>query len=216
VSNLPTVWTNVLAGIVLSGGTVELRSYVALAAGVSFLYTAGMFLNDAFDLSIDARTRPERPLPSGDVDVREVVAVGSGLLATGTLVLAWAGRRDWPWAIALATAIVYYDYRHKRDSLGPVVMGLCRALVYCVAGAATGGVVAAVLIGAAAMWAYVTGLTLVSKRMGPRARIIVPRLLAGISILDGLLIAPFSPALAPAGLVGFALTLAGQRWVPGD
>ena len=31
------------------------------------LYAAGMVLNDAFDAELDARERPERPIPSGRI-----------------------------------------------------------------------------------------------------------------------------------------------------
>jgi 4-hydroxybenzoate polyprenyltransferase len=36
-------------------------------------------------------------------------------------------------AIALAAAIVFYDLHHKDNSLSPLVMGLCRMLVYVAA-----------------------------------------------------------------------------------
>ena len=51
VSNLPTVWTNVAVGWFLSGGgwTAELGW---LLAGMSFVYIAGMTLNDAFDYAL--------------------------------------------------------------------------------------------------------------------------------------------------------------------
>ena len=66
VSNLPTIWSNVLAGTVVSGAGPERRSLIVVASGVSLLYTAGMLLNDAFDMKWDAEHRPDRPLPAGD------------------------------------------------------------------------------------------------------------------------------------------------------
>ena len=64
VSNLPTVWTNVVAGAVLSGAAPRAATLVALAAALSAFYVGGMYLNDGFDRDIDARERPERPIPS--------------------------------------------------------------------------------------------------------------------------------------------------------
>lgn len=58
ISNLPTVWTNVLAASVLSGGTTPIRLFLVMLAA-SLLYTGGMFLNDAFDQNIDRAERPE-------------------------------------------------------------------------------------------------------------------------------------------------------------
>ena len=72
VSNLPTVWSNVLAALALSGGLSQAAGIPALhvallAAAFSLFYVGGMYLNDAFDRHIDARERPQRPIPSGQV-----------------------------------------------------------------------------------------------------------------------------------------------------
>src|SRR5919206_5170200 len=67
VSNLPTVWTDVLAGTALAGGDpLSGRTALALAA-MTLFYIGGMFLNDAFDRAIDARERPSRPIPAGEI-----------------------------------------------------------------------------------------------------------------------------------------------------
>ena len=52
ISNLPTVWSNCLAGWILGGGGTALR-LALLCLGASCLYIAGMFLNDAFDAEFD-------------------------------------------------------------------------------------------------------------------------------------------------------------------
>src|SRR6185436_14806944 len=49
VSNLPTVWTNSLAGIVLARGADDPEVIAGAALSLSFFYVGGMFLNDAFD-----------------------------------------------------------------------------------------------------------------------------------------------------------------------
>ena len=65
VSNLPTVWSNVLAGTMAAGAaTIDAGSAVRVLLAASLFYTGGMFLNDAFDADLDARVRPERPLPA--------------------------------------------------------------------------------------------------------------------------------------------------------
>src|SRR5262245_63623198 len=74
VSNLPTVWSNCLAGWILGGGgelfklpLPDLIRLAVLTAGATFLYVAGMYLNDAFDEQFDSQHRPERPIPSGAI-----------------------------------------------------------------------------------------------------------------------------------------------------
>src|SRR5262245_63491269 len=55
-----------------------------LAAG-SLFYSGGMALNDAFDAEIDARERPERPIPSGRVSRGTVLALGFGMLVVAQI-----------------------------------------------------------------------------------------------------------------------------------
>ena len=91
VSNLPTVWTNTLAGIVLAGGNAGDRRTVPLIVALSLFYVAGMYLNDAYDAEIDARERPERPIPSGQVSAETVFAAGFGMMVLGLALLGWVG-----------------------------------------------------------------------------------------------------------------------------
>lgn len=63
VSNLPTVWTNVLAGACLAGLHTDLPQLLWVMLAITLFYTGGMYLNDAFDADIDARERPAVPFP---------------------------------------------------------------------------------------------------------------------------------------------------------
>jgi 4-hydroxybenzoate polyprenyltransferase len=216
-SNLPTVWTNVLAGTIASGAAFVKADAARIAVAVSLLYTAGMFLNDAFDREFDATARPGRPIPAGDVTAREAFLSGWVLLASGLLLVALAGHTaSLMWAAVLAVAIVFYNYRHKQNPFGPLVMGICRGLVYCVAAAAASSVTRAVGVGALALTVYVVGLTVVAKYAGPRAGWMIPLLIAGISIVDAVVIAAAGGgALVWFALAGFPATLLLQRVVPG-
>lgn len=223
VSNLPTVWSNVLAGFV-AGASAEPLSFAvsaptiaALVLSTSCFYTGGMFLNDAFDSGFDRKARPERPIPRGDVGAGEAFAIGGALLVVG-LALLWPHQTALIFGLALAACIVLYDATHKRSRVAPIVMGACRGIVYLTA-AATGMVSTAAWIGAAVMLAYVAGLTVVARRAGADARWLIPALIAGISIVDAvfiLVVQPSSIGLAVVAALGCPLTLSLQRWVPGD
>ena len=163
VSNLPTVWSNVIAATALAGGA-PLRVQAAVAAAMSLLYVGGMYLNDAFDSEHDARARPERPIPAGEITVAAVFGAGFALLAAGVILLAGIGLVAGAAGVALAGAIVLYDRFHKGNPIAPLLMGLCRALVYATAGLAAAGMLAQpVLLGALALLAYVAGLTYVAR-----------------------------------------------------
>jgi 4-hydroxybenzoate polyprenyltransferase len=196
---------------------VSRPAVATMALAVSLLYTAGMFLNDAFDSTFDARFRPDRPIPAGDVTSGEAFISGWALLIGGVAVLAVvAPPAAVVWVLLLAGAIVYYDYRHKRDTLGPVVMGICRGLVYCVAAAAAAAVTTPVIVAAVVLTGYVVSLTWIAKRVGQRAGWLIPLLVAGIALVDGAVMAVSgAPGLAVFGLAGFVLTLLLQRVVPG-
>jgi UbiA prenyltransferase family protein len=278
VSNLPTVWTNMIAGIVLAGGTVwDLRA-IPIFAALSLFYVGGMFLNDAYDAEIDAKERPERPIPAGLITQEQVRRSGFGMLAGGVSLLLWTGTGFaggtglWPFfsGIALAAAIIFYNRHHKGNPVSPLIMGICRVLVYVSAGIAfVAPPDAALYLGAALLLAYLIGLTYVAKqenlgrienlwpllflgapvvyygaralenatllsfwglftgwvlvalyfvkRRGPGD---IPRavvsLIAGISLLDALMIAGVGDIrLAIIAVFGFVLTLVLQKFVAG-
>ena len=173
VSNLPTVWTNSLAGIKLSGGGLDQVTLVLLLSALSLFYTGGMFLNDAFDYQWDQVSRPERPIPAKEISLREVftagfsmLILGEGLLALPALLQAKLPNLEvMSWGLILGSIIIYYNYRHKKDPLSPLVMALCRAMVYLISAAAVASaLIAQVLTGAGILAAYVVGLTHVAKQ----------------------------------------------------
>lgn len=92
------------------------------------LYAAGMVTNDLFDLQIDRKERPFRPLPSGAISrnaaiVASMILVTVGLFAADTIGVA-AGL----FALAIAIAMLTYNAKAKHYVWGPLVMGACRGL----------------------------------------------------------------------------------------
>jgi len=210
VSNLPTVWSNVLAGMILAGGGTDdpalALTLTLVLVAVSSLYVGGMFLNDAFDADWDRRNRPERPIPTGDATRLEVFVWGGAMLAAGPLLLSAIGMTTAAVACALALAILGYDIAHKRLAHASWIMGLCRALVYLTAGYALAGrPTPDLLAGAATLMVYVAGLTYVARtehlattaRTGALALLAVPLVFALTRVPD-----------APASLVFLGIALA--------
>ena len=278
VSNLPTVWTNTLAGIVLAGGQAGDPRTGPLMFALSLFYVAGMYLNDAYDAEFDARERPERPIPSGRVSADTVFTAGFAMMALGLALLAWAGYgvaggtelAPVMGGLGLGAAIVLYNRRHKDNPLSPVLMALCRVLVYVTAGlAVVPDLPTSLWLGASLLLCYLIGLTYVAKQEtlgevrnlwpllflavpavyaiagaleSPTVAVLaagfvlwvgvalwflrrrrpgdVPRavvsLIAGIALLDAVLIAEAGDeGIAWLAVLGFLLTLALQRTVPG-
>ena len=150
--------------------------------------------------------------------------VGFGLLVAGEALLFWPrpGRDD-PALLAaafgaiLAALIVYYSWTHKRDPLSPLVMALCRASVYLVAGAWVADEVTRPMVaGAALLTIYVIALSQIAKRdLVPGWGVAL--LIAGMSIVDATAVLWASGRwdIALLAACGFPLTLAGQRFTPG-
>jgi hypothetical protein len=164
VSNLPTIWSNCLAGWWLGGGGNYWKLPVLLL-GASALYTGGMFLNDAFDADFDRQHRPTRPIAAGAITRESAWVWSLGLLAAGALALAILGKTAAVLTTALVTCLLIYGAAHKVLLVSPWLMGLCRFWIYVIAGS-TGvwGVNGGPLWCGVALALYVAGVSSVARR----------------------------------------------------
>jgi len=163
-SNLPTVWSNCLAGWLIAGGG-RWERLVLLCLGASSLYLGGMFLNDAFDIDFDRQHRPERPIPSGAISLRAVLILGCGWLLSGVLCISFLGQAPVLVALLLAIAIVVYDAIHKILVLAPILMALCRFLLVLMASASgLNGIVGLSIWSALVLAGYIIGLSYLARK----------------------------------------------------
>ena len=138
-----------------------------LFTGGSLLYMGGMFLNDAFDVEFDRHYRQERPIPSGAIHARTVWAFGLAWLASGITLLFLLNATSGCLGLVLAGFIVVYNTIHKRVSFGPVLMGICRLLLYLIAASACGkGVNGWSVWCGIALACYIVGLSYLARREG--------------------------------------------------
>jgi hypothetical protein len=214
VSNLPTVWTNVLAGAALGGLGSEWAPLSALCLAMSLLYVGGMYLNDAFDAEVDARERPERPIPRGEISRASVYGIGGALLTVGVLIAACFGLRPFVAALLTAMVIVLYDWLHKRTALAPAIMGSCRLGVYASAASLSPEPrLGPVVVGALLLFVYVMGLTYAAARenssalvrVGPLFGLFAPLAARAISGPYDLLGGVLSLVFGACAVVGFRL-----------
>ena len=169
VSNLPTIWSNCLAGWVLGGGRGVGR-WLLLCLAASFLYAGGMYLNDAFDADFDRQRRRGRPIPSGQISPALVWQLGWTWLGLGLMCCGLLGRAPLLLGILVAALSVFYNAVHKRTALAVIPMGLCRFLVYLLAAAAAGPITGIAVWSGLALGAYVVGLSYVARKesiLGP-------------------------------------------------
>ncbi|AUB82127.1 UbiA family prenyltransferase [Candidatus Thiodictyon syntrophicum] len=124
-----SAWSNIIAAhLIATGAQPQWRVLWLQLAASTALYWSGMILNDCFDLALDRRERPHRPLPAGRIPVRRAWVLGGGLMVAGLGLAARIGAPAFLVALALALAILAYDGLLKGGGLGPLTMGTCRAL----------------------------------------------------------------------------------------
>ena len=164
VSNLPTVWSNCLAGWLL-GGAGDLDTFLVLVVGATLLYLAGMFLNDALDVQFDRQYRPERPIPSGAIREGAVWQWGLSFLVLGLFLLSSLGKMTMVFTLLLSASLLIYDLVHKVFALSPLLMAACRLfLLLAAASCASDGVTGLAVWSALALASYVLGLSYLARR----------------------------------------------------
>jgi 4-hydroxybenzoate polyprenyltransferase len=88
---------------------------------------AGIVFNDYFDIEIDKKERPTRPLPSGNVSKRKALTIAiSSIIAANiiSLVISWM---SFVFAVILTAIIIAYDSRLKHKTItGPISMSFAR------------------------------------------------------------------------------------------
>ncbi len=137
--NLPTAAADILAGGAIAGvysqlfvsqeGPAPWVVLLVLVTASVLLYAGGVVLNDVFDAQLDARERPERPIPSGAIPRSRAAVFGASLLFLGVLAASLVRLESGYIAALLAVAILFYDAFAKKFSiLGPLLMGTCRSL----------------------------------------------------------------------------------------
>jgi hypothetical protein len=130
---LPNVFTapsNILAGYY---AVVEPANASGLHLGILIicsilLYLSGIVLNDYFDIEVDRRERPLRPLPAGTVSKRKVLLIGIVFIIAANFISLLVSTSTFIIAAILSGTIVSYDYRMKYSVYGPGMMGAARAL----------------------------------------------------------------------------------------
>ena len=129
--NLFTAPGDPLVGALLACSALGIMPHwpaIGATMGAALLfYAAGLLSNDYFDRAVDARERPDRPLPSGSVNPATVLIVALILTLGGLLLLIPAGWRAVVAGLIVATGVWFYNSIGKNiPRLAPFSMGICR------------------------------------------------------------------------------------------
>lgn len=188
--NLFTTVADVLAGHLYVGGLLASPRLFLLMGASACLYAGGVALNDVVDAKRDAKQRPQRPIPSGQVPRNGALLLALvGLGAGAALTLYVSGRAAMLGAL-LVVAIVLYNCVLKRTLFAPAIMGACRMLNLLLGMSVAPNLATAdIVLPAALFWFYIASVTLFARRE------------AEAPALWPLRIAALGACLAAAGLV---------------
>lgn len=151
----------VIVGAFVSRPTSVLAVQLALGFLTGFFVCAySMAVNDVYDVEVDKVNRPERPIPSGRVSVKEGSRLAFVVLAVG---MACAVLSLNPLAIAIATAYAFlswlYNGRAKKTGLaGNLIVASSLAIPFIYGGAIGGGSITGSLLLLMALTAFFSGV----------------------------------------------------------
>lgn len=203
---LPNVFTtpsNILAGYFAAVTTTAAAEadgvhLIALMVSSGLLYIAGIVLNDYFDIEIDKKERPSRPLPSGKISKGYALTIAIVALLIANIIALIVGPISLAISLALTLLIIAYDYQLKYTVLGPFAMGGTRSL-NVIFGASPvllyidNHSVAIVGAAAASLFFYVSSITILSKKEVGKER---PNSTLVILIVFGVIL-----AIVPLGML---------------
>jgi 4-hydroxybenzoate polyprenyltransferase len=162
-ANVATALADVLAGFAIAG-LENPGALMWLLPSTAALYAGGVVLNDYFDREVDARERPERPIPRGLVQPVQAAWLGALLLGAGVVLASLANATAALVAAGIAGTVVLYDAWGKRHPvIGPLNMGACRGLNLVLGIAASPSAVGGSWPLGLLSLTYIAGVTILSR-----------------------------------------------------
>jgi len=197
--NLFTVPGDPLAGFLVACGMasgrvsyLDDRAVYAVFASLC-LYSAGLIMNDIFDIAEDRRDRPHRPLASGAIPLRSAWIVGVILSGIGILLMTIvADRAGLLLSALLLGCIGFYNGFTKRIAiLGAINMGACRGLSLLLGAVAFSGSLnfpPFLLLCAVIAAAYIAAVTNLARYETRESSPVFARVLPGVVLLGAFLL----------------------------
>ena len=178
---LPNVFTtpsDIAAGyfVAVAPRGMDITHLAILMVSSGLLYIAGIIFNDYFDIEIDRKERPFRPLPSGSIPKWHAIAIAVSALVAANAITFTIGLTSFAVSVVLSATIIAYDYLLKHTSIGPFAMGAARflnvilgaspAVSFSAFASLTGTAIqlGTAVFAATSLLAYVVAITMLSKR----------------------------------------------------
>jgi len=139
----------------------------------ALLYISGIVFNDYFDIEIDRKERPLRPLVTGIITSKKAFTIALAAMVAANILAFTVDVISLIVAIILSATIIGYNYRLKQTMAGPITMGSARFLnIFLGASPAFGGLffshdiflVLRLILVSMLMLLYVLSISILSRR----------------------------------------------------
>ncbi|MCW4046928.1 MAG: UbiA family prenyltransferase [Candidatus Bathyarchaeota archaeon] len=105
-----------LTSLAITKGALSVEIALLSFFSMAFITSAGFSLNDYFDRESDAVIKPKRPIPSGALSLKQVVAVAVILFVVGLSLAAWINQLSLIILVIDSILLVVYSAFIKRKS----------------------------------------------------------------------------------------------------
>ena len=95
---------------------IDPQTILLIFFSMAFITSAGFAINDYFDRESDAVIKPKRPIPSGALSLKQVVAVSGSLFAVGLILAALINWLSFAIIAVDSLLLLVYSYMVKRKS----------------------------------------------------------------------------------------------------
>jgi 4-hydroxybenzoate polyprenyltransferase len=130
IANVFTTVSNIILGYFFFT-TINNLDYFIIVKLISIsamLYTGGMVLNDYFDIKIDKKERPWRPLPSNKITKKNALVIILFSFSYSLIFSFIMGSNTFIITLIMITLIFLYNKFLKNTIYGPINMGVIRSL----------------------------------------------------------------------------------------
>ena len=113
---LMTGGLSLLTAFAITKSMIAPQQIVLIFFSMAFITSAGFAINDYFDRESDAVIKPKRPIPSGALSLKQVVAVSGVLFAVGLIMSYFINWLSFAIIAADSLLLLLYSYLVKRKS----------------------------------------------------------------------------------------------------
>jgi geranylgeranylglycerol-phosphate geranylgeranyltransferase len=113
---LMTGGLSVLTAFAITKTMIASQTILLIFFSMAFITSAGFAINDYFDRESDAVIKPKRPIPSGALSLKQVVAVSGILFALGLVMAALINWLSFAIIAVDSLLLLVYSYMVKRKS----------------------------------------------------------------------------------------------------